>query len=332
MTFYRKLVDGVAHATETGTVLLCGTPLPPMTFMAGSFAPEAPDACRRCVALAAAAPPRWTVAERLRDEIAGAEPAHLREELSAALLAGAPVNPWTHGATSARARHSARLHEALEGLAEAEAALQSSSPVGVAMVRTESHTFVAIIPETGRPAVVRSSPRRRARPLTPGWSFESAREPAVFTAASSADRVFHAYDGTGTLCGLPEEALEVYLHHYGPGPCPRCDELVAAAPKRPSAQERLHHLIASAEPGPLRDDLSAALTQGTEITLWLGTLGPSLAKSARLDELTENVPAVAAALSRNEHVSLADVLYGNWRSIVVFLDGDPPLIARGPTL
>ncbi len=158
---------------------------------------------------------------------------------------------------------------------------------------------------------------------------------AAWFGAGSAGGTEHALDGAATLCGIPRARVTVHLHLFTASSglaCPTCAALAAAAPTRPCAQERLHTAIATAAPGPLRDDLAAALTRGAEITLWIGALGPDLAKHyANLDELDNNRAALAAALAVNEHASLAHVLHGSWRSTVLLRDGEPPLIARGRT-
>jgi hypothetical protein len=273
--------------------------------------------------------------ELLRRLVGDAEPVALREELIAALRAGATVHPWVVCAAS-RAGENARLHEALEGAAEARAALAAAgASVGVAEVVTGGRRLVAIMPGGHRAAIVRRPVERRAGPEPAGWSFAGAREPAEFGAVRSADGVEHAGRGDGTLCGVPSKRVVPYRHHFRPGTaesCPRCTEAVAAAPSEPGEQERLHGLIADADPSPMRDELAAALERGAEITLWIEGTGPGLAQHyGRLDGLTEGREPVAAALADGARVGLAHVLHGDWRCTIVLRDGEPPLLGRGPT-
>ncbi|MGI5180985.1 hypothetical protein ACQEVZ_32210 [Dactylosporangium sp. CA-152071] len=305
-----------------------------MDLTGGSFAPDAASACRACAARSAATPPRQTAQERLHRLVAAADAGPLRDDLLEALRNGAQVNPWVVGVSADRARSSTRLHEAIEGRDQASAALDAGGTFQLAEVATDACRFVAIIPTDARPVIVRRSSRRRAAPERPGWTFTDAREAAWF-GVGSAGGTEHALDGAGTLCGIPPARVTAQLHLFtasSGSACPSCAALAAAAPTRPCAQERLHTAIATAAPGPLRDDLAAALTRGAEITLWIGALGPDLAKHyADLDELDDNRAALAAALAVNEHAGLAHVLHGSWRSTVLLRDGEPPLIARGRT-
>jgi hypothetical protein len=272
-------------------------------------------------------------AQRLLLQIAGAEPAHLREELAAALRSGAIVHPWSTVPAS-HAEQDVRLHEIVEGRPEAEAALAAPGKnVGIAEVALETSRLVAILPDGARPAVARSTVERCAAPFPPDWSFESARGPAAFAAAESPDGVEHALGNAGaTLCGLARRNVEVYRHLFRPGQpgsCPRCGDLSADAPSEPTTQERLHSLITAAAPGPLRDELAAALERGAEITLWMdGPASGFIKHYGRLERLTEGREAVVAALQSDERAGLAHVLYGDWRSTIVLRNGQPPVIAR----
>ncbi|GIJ44642.1 hypothetical protein Val02_15280 [Virgisporangium aliadipatigenens] len=322
----------VIHAAS-GSATLCGIPLPEVSFGRGTFEPGGDATCDACAEKAAATPPRRSVQERLYDKVLAAEPGTLRDEVLDALRRGASVHPWTMGSSADSVRPELRLHEAVEGGPEADEALRNASRVDQAEVRGDSWRFVVVMPHGARPVLVRRPLRRQAGPDRPGWSFANARKPAAFGSGTSADRVEHAVDGERTLCGIPVRDVVLYLHHFVAdrrAACPRCAAR-AATRDQPSAQERLHKLIAAAEPGPARDDLAAALTRGAEITLWLSSRGPTLARHyAELDELTEGRAEVTEALSAG-HASLAHVLHGPWRSTVVIRENGRPLIARGPT-
>ncbi|WP_433042187.1 hypothetical protein [Dactylosporangium sp. CS-033363] len=271
--------------------------------------------------------------DRLREQLASARPEALRDELIAELDQGAAVNSWRLGIDADRAREQLRMHEILEGGPEATSALRTEGRFGVVEVPTAAFRYAAILPSDGRPVVVRRPPRRQAGPERPGWTFAAARRRPDFTCGIAADDSEHAVSGATTLCGLPVEEVGLVLSHFHPRrdkACPSCADEAAAAPSVPCGQERLHAIIAEAEPGPLRDDLRAALERGAEITLWIS--GTDLHKQyAELDQLDENRAAVEAALASGVHAGVAHVLHGPWRSTVVLRENHPPLIGRGTT-
>ncbi|MET7393505.1 hypothetical protein ABZS66_08435 [Dactylosporangium sp. NPDC005572] len=324
----------------SGKATLCGIPLRRVARASGFFAPHARSACARCVERAAATPPRASPQELLYSRIVTADAGPARDELIEALKRGAPVHPWIRGASADRIRSSARLHDAIEGAQEARAALQTEGPFGMAEVVTTSWRFVAIMPKGSRPVVVRRPRRRGAAPGLTGWSFAAAREPARFAAGRTPDRsthrdaTEHAVGGDTTLCGIPTARVTVVRSLFAAedeSACARCAELAAEAPTQPGAQERLHDAIATAEPGPLRDELAAALRRGAAIPLWINSTGPNLAMHAELDEITEGRAELTAALANAGRAGLAHVLHGSWRSTVVLREHERPLIGRGPS-
>jgi hypothetical protein len=167
-----------------------------------------------------------------------------------------------------------------------------------------------------------------------GWSFATARKPALFATAihPPTPDVQHAYDGEESLCGISEVQLEVYRHLFAPedtSACPICRQRAAAAPTQPCGQERLHDRVLAAAAGPIRAELLDALQRGADIRLWINGPAADLAKHyGRLDQIVEGRPAVVAALDGDASVGLARVEDGPWQFIVVLPDHGPPLIAR----
>ncbi|GGO18493.1 hypothetical protein [Micromonospora parathelypteridis] len=169
------------------------------------------------------------------------------------------------------------------------------------------------------------------------WSFATARVPAAFGAAIHplTPGVQHAWGGEQTLCGLPEEQIELYRHLFNHGDdsaCPTCRQRAAVAPTQPCGQERLHDQVLAAAVGPMRDDLLDALRRGVEIKLWINGPARGLATHyARLDRIVEGGPALVEALNVDGSVGLARVEQGQWQFIVVLPDHGPALIGRATT-
>lgn len=173
--------------------------------------------------------------------------------------------------------------------------------------------------------------------MTPGpskWSFASAREPARFGVAQEnlAPETEHASGiGRGTLCGIPEEQIARYRHHFRPGhprACPSCRVRVAAAPTVPCAQERLHDQVLAAEPEPLRTRLVQALREGARIIIWLGGPADRIGYHAHLDTITEGHEAVREQLATHEPIQIARVDHPLGEFVVLLPQHAPPLIAR----
>ncbi|WP_209508339.1 hypothetical protein [Streptomyces griseochromogenes] len=171
----------------------------------------------------------------------------------------------------------------------------------------------------------------------PDWSFATAREPARFSAGerNGVADVKHAMAASGTLCGIPEDHVTRYRHLFvpqGPRACPDCRRQADAAPTQPSAQERLHHLVQTAAPGDVRDDLIAGLARGARVALWLHGPTATLAQHyAGLETLTEGAEPAAEAFGAATTIGLARVEHSCWSFLVVLPeDGGRPLVARGP--
>lgn len=166
-----------------------------------------------------------------------------------------------------------------------------------------------------------------------GWSFESAREPARFAAAtrfSSPDQE-HAMGDGSTLCGIAADEVEVYRHLFyeGERACPLCVEAAREAPTVPSGQERLHDRIEEAESGADRASLLDALRRGARIELWVNGPSDQTAKFfAEADSMAEGAAAARSVLGSNDRVGIAKVSADGTRYVVVLPVSGPPAIAR----
>ncbi|BCY05400.1 DUF5364 domain-containing protein [Actinoplanes sp. L3-i22] len=166
------------------------------------------------------------------------------------------------------------------------------------------------------------------------WSFDTAREPALFGLAvdEATPEKQHAYRGDGTLCGLPDHRVVAYrtlFHPENAKACPACRQQCEAAPTLPSVQERLHDQVLEAEEGPLHEELLAALLVGADVRLWISGPAAQMAKFyARLDQIVDGRAAVAAALDTGGIAGLARVQYGSWEYIVALPHGGRATIGR----
>ncbi|MEV5576877.1 hypothetical protein AB0L06_43220 [Spirillospora sp. NPDC052269] len=176
------------------------------------------------------------------------------------------------------------------------------------------------------------------------WSFASAREPAQFSMAGHRDspEFDHAVATTGetffcglpkraTLCGIPEEELEVYLYLFeadADRACPQCRIRAVSAPNRPCGQERLHDLVLAAGPDTLRSRLLNALRTGAGIRIWV--IGPAngVAAHAHLDLISEGRDALRPLLVGQSQVGVARVAQPGGEFVVVLPEDAEPVIAR----
>lgn len=168
-----------------------------------------------------------------------------------------------------------------------------------------------------------------------GWSFAAARQAARFALAMEirGSAVEHAFDDAGTLCGIDERRVDIFRTLFSPGAeqaCAACRRLAAEAPSIPSAQERLHELVAGAARGYLRDELLEALRLGADVRLWINGPGADLAKSyAGLDRLVDGRDAVAAALDGSARAGVAQVRHDLWEFVVALPEDGRPAVGRG---
>jgi hypothetical protein len=165
-----------------------------------------------------------------------------------------------------------------------------------------------------------------------GWSFASAREPAVFAAAEeiASPQAEHAYQPSGTLCGIPEEQIVVYRHLFRPNysnACPRCRVLAEAAPTVPCSQERLHDMVQSAALGPLRTQLLDMLRSGAKISIWINGPASQIAHYAHCDRITEGAEAVLDPLASRDRIGVARIARPAGEFVVVLPQRAPPIIA-----
>ncbi|WP_158973274.1 hypothetical protein [Streptomyces griseus] len=148
---------GVGHALAAGGTL-CGIPEDRLTVYRSPFFPSGETACARCAALAAEAPSRPGVQERLHERVRCAQPGVLREEVLAALLQGADVKLWINGPSKSLIRHYAQLDRIVEGGEPIEAVVRAGRRLGLARVVHGSREFVVFLPEDDRPFVTRAQP------------------------------------------------------------------------------------------------------------------------------------------------------------------------------
>jgi hypothetical protein len=167
---------------------------------------------------------------------------------------------------------------------------------------------------------------------TDGWSFESAREPARFAAAtrSSSPDQEHAMGDGSTLCGISADEVEVYRHLFyeGERACSRCAEAARDEPTVPSGQERLHGRVEQAESGAHQARLLDALRRGVPIDLWINGPSDQMARFyAELDSMAEGAAAARSVLVSNDRVGIAKVSVDETRYVIVLPVSGPPAIA-----
>ncbi len=163
-----------------------------------------------------------------------------------------------------------------------------------------------------------------------GWSFASAREPAAFAAAEeiASPQSEHAYRSPSTLCGIPKEQIAVVRHHFRPDhsdACPRCRELTLAAPAVPCSQERLHDVVLTAAPGPLRTRLLDALRSGAEISIWINGPAKQIARYVDSDRISEGAEAVLDLVASGDPIGVARVAQPAGEFIVVLPERAAPI-------
>jgi hypothetical protein len=170
------------------------------------------------------------------------------------------------------------------------------------------------------------------------WSFESAREPARFSAARQpgTSGPEHACGADATLCGIPKQQVVIYRHLFQPAApraCRQCRDRAAAAPAVPSAQEQLYSKILKAEPGPLRGRLLDLLSNGAKIKLWINGPANSLGQHyLNIDSITRGAEAVTRILRTHERIGLARVAHPDGELVVVIPEHDPPVIAEAANI
>lgn len=164
-----------------------------------------------------------------------------------------------------------------------------------------------------------------------GWSFASAREPARFPAAENrgSPQAEHAFRSPATLCGIPEQQVNLYRHLFRPGnirACPRCCEQAAAAPATPCAQERLHDSVLTAAPGLLRARLLDTLRNGAEISIWVNGPASAIAPHAHPGRITDGAEAARELLATHDRIGIARVPQPSGEFIVLLPQHADPVI------
>jgi hypothetical protein len=161
--------------------------------------------------------------------------------------------------------------------------------------------------------------------------FASHREPAGFAACAlhSSPNMEHAFAGTGTLCGISADQVEVYRTLFRGGKakaCAECTDAAGSAPTRSSGQERLHAIVMRTVPGPVRDQLLRSLCEGATIELWINGPAGGLAAYVPAEDATGKGTAVRAALTGDGPASVARVNASGDRFVVVMRDGETPIV------
>ncbi|WP_416981707.1 hypothetical protein [Streptomyces sp. T028] len=166
-----------------------------------------------------------------------------------------------------------------------------------------------------------------------GWRFGPGRRPPFFALCEETDApgTRHALSKGGALCGIPDVRLTVFRGPFDPThdtACPACRAQVVGDPE-PTLQERLHHRVRGAVPGPLREELLAALRQGAEVGLWVSGPARELVRQhARRERIVEGGEPVDAVVRADRRLGLARVVHGT-REFVVFIPQDGrPFVTR----
>ncbi|MEU4115490.1 hypothetical protein AB0F71_13455 [Kitasatospora sp. NPDC028055] len=115
--------------------------------------------CPRCQHLAATAPPRPGVQERLHERVLDAAEGPLRTDLLAALRRGAPVPTWLDGPADSLAPH-AGLDELTEGAAPAAAAFATARTLALALAEDGPWRYLVVLPHDGTAPLLARGPRR----------------------------------------------------------------------------------------------------------------------------------------------------------------------------
>ncbi|MFJ7248887.1 hypothetical protein ACIQWA_31065 [Kitasatospora sp. NPDC098652] len=113
--------------------------------------------CPRCQHLAATAPSRPGVQERLHERVLDAAEGPLRTDLLAALRRGAPVPRWLNGPADFLVSH-AGLDELTEGAAPAAAAFGAHT-LSLALAEDGPWRYLVVLPHDGTAPLLARGPR-----------------------------------------------------------------------------------------------------------------------------------------------------------------------------
>ncbi|MFD4530505.1 hypothetical protein ACFWNL_27375 [Kitasatospora sp. NPDC058397] len=149
-------VPGVGHAGD-GRRTLCGIRGQYLTFFLHHFRPQDLASCRKCRALAEAAPSRPCGQERLHDLLLQeADDGPLRTDLLAALRRGARIAFWGTGPARDLTRSYARLDRMTEEAGPAAEALAAAgTSVTLARVEDTDQQYLVVLPHDDRARIAR---------------------------------------------------------------------------------------------------------------------------------------------------------------------------------
>lgn len=149
-------VPGVWHAGDRGRTL-CGIRGRYLSFFLHHFQPQDLASCRKCRALAEAAPTRPCGQERLHDLLLQeADDGPLRTDLLAALRRGARIAYWGTGPARDLTRSYARLDRMTEEAGPAAEALAAAgTSLTLARVEDTDQQYLIVLPYDGRARIAR---------------------------------------------------------------------------------------------------------------------------------------------------------------------------------
>ncbi|MET8542577.1 hypothetical protein ABZW03_18255 [Kitasatospora sp. NPDC004799] len=170
-------VPGVQHAAETGDArgrTLCGIRGRYLQYFLTLFEPQDLASCRKCRALAEAAPTRPCGQERLHDLLLrAADDGPLRTDLLAALRRGARIAIWITGPAQGLTRFYARLDRMTEEAGPAAEALAAArTSVTLARIEDADRQYLVVLPFDGHARIARGAlaptPGATSQPSPPG--------------------------------------------------------------------------------------------------------------------------------------------------------------------
>jgi hypothetical protein len=149
-------VPGVEHAGDTGRTL-CGIRGRYLRPFLHHFHPRGLASCRKCRALAEAAPPRPCGQERLHDLLLRqADDGPLRTDLLAALRRGARIAIWITGPAKDLTRFHSRIDRMTEDAGPAAGSLAAArTSVTLARVEDTDRQYLVVLPPGDRARVSR---------------------------------------------------------------------------------------------------------------------------------------------------------------------------------
>lgn len=162
-------MPGVEHAGDMGRTL-CGIRGRYLKLFLHHFQPQGLASCRKCRALAEAAPTSPCGQERLHDLLLQkADDGPLRTDLLAALHRGARIAIWITGPATDLTRFHARLDRMTEEAGPAAEALAAGgTSITLARVEDTDRQYLVVLPPDGLPVLVLDPHPAHRLPRPPG--------------------------------------------------------------------------------------------------------------------------------------------------------------------